>query len=115
MKEKTNTKSTVKTKKTTKKSKGDLQSALVKKALGYDYKEVVEEYVSSEEGEVKLTKKKVTKKNVPPDITAIKMLLDAKNEVSLMSDEELEIEKARLLELLKQYEKEKKCKKQKSN
>ena len=56
-----------KSKKTVNNSKEDLHSALVKKALGYDYKEVVEEYVSGEEGEVRLAKKKVTKKNVPPD------------------------------------------------
>ena len=35
---------TLKIKKTTKNSKDDLTSALIKKALGYDYKEVVEEY-----------------------------------------------------------------------
>ena len=40
----------------------EFKDALVKKALGYDATEIVEEYVSSDEGEVKLTKKKVTKK-----------------------------------------------------
>ena len=34
-----------------------LKKALIKKALGYDATEVVEEYVSGEEGEIKLTKK----------------------------------------------------------
>ena len=78
------------------------KTALVKKALGYDATEVVEEYVSDDAGEVKLTKKKVTKKNVPPDITALKMLLDSKQEeITKMSDQELEEEKERLLKLLK--------------
>lgn len=79
----------------------DFKNALIKKALGYDATEVVEEYVSSDEGEVRLTKKKVTKKNVPPDITALKLLLDEQNRpVFEMSDQELEEEKQRLLELM---------------
>jgi len=82
----------------------DFKDALIKKALGYDATEVVEEYVSGEEGEIKLTKKKVTKKNVPPDITAIKLLMDENSQnLSEMSDEELEKEKARLLKLLEEY------------
>ena len=92
--------------KTTKKQKinnqSDFKKALIKKALGYDYKEVVEEYVSSDEGEIKLTKKKVTKKNVPPDITAIKLLLEDMPSISSMSDEELLKEKERLLKLIKE-------------
>ena len=51
-----------------------LKTALLKKALGYEAKETIEEYVS-DDGEIRLSKRKVTKKNVPPDITAIKMLL----------------------------------------
>ena len=86
------------------------KTALVKKALGYDATEVVEEYVSDDAGEVKLTKKKVTKKNVPPDLTALKMLLDQTEvAVSEMTDEQLEEEKQRLLKLLSEFnEKEKK-------
>lgn len=73
----------------------------MKKALGYDATEVVEEYVSSEEGEIKLTKKKVTKKNVPPDMAALKILLDENDKpISEMTDEQLKEEKARLLKLL---------------
>ena len=79
----------------------DAYDALVKKALGYDATEVVEEYVSSEEGEIKLTKKKVTKKNVPPDMAALKILLDENDKpISEMTDEQLKEEKARLLKLL---------------
>ncbi len=87
-----------------KKTQSDLQSdfkkALVKKALGYDVTETVEEYTGGEDG-VKLVKKKVTKKNVPPDITALKMLLEDQNlPLSQMSDEQLQAEKERLLKLL---------------
>ena len=83
----------------------DFKDALIKKALGYDATEVVEEYVSGEEGDIKLTKKKVTKKNVPPDITAIKILMEDKsdNQVAGLSDEQLESEKQRLIKLLKDF------------
>ncbi len=81
----------------------DFKSALIKKALGYDATEIVEEYVSGEEGEIKLTKKKVTKKNVPPDITALKILMeDSDKAVESLSDEELEKERQRLLEILRE-------------
>ena len=84
---------------------GDVKSALIKKALGYDATEVVEEYVSGDEGEIRLTKKKVTKKNVPPDITAIKLLIDQNEQpIDQMTDEQLEEEKQRLLKLLKEYD-----------
>ena len=97
-----------KSKKKTIASKGDLKDALIKKALGYDATEVVEEYVSGEEGEIKLAKKKVTKKNVPPDLTALKILMEEGDDcVESMSDEELEKEKIRLLELLKQCDRKK--------
>lgn len=86
--------------KKTKTTESDLRSALIKKALGYDYKEVVEEYVSDGEGEVKLTKKKVTKKNVPPDISALKLLIESQTPLSDMTDDELEREKQRLLSAL---------------
>ena len=89
-----------KTKKT--KTISDFEQVLIKKALGYDVKEVVEEYVN-EDGEIRLTKKKVTKKNVPPDLTALKILLsDSEQPLERMSDEELEIEKNRLLKLLEE-------------
>jgi len=93
-------------KKTLKSNQAELKKALIKKALGYDATEVVEEYVSSEEGEVKLTKKKVTKKNVPPDITALKILIEEENGgVMSMTDEQLLEEYDRLLELLGSKEK----------
>ena len=83
-------------------SEKELKQALIKKALGYDATEVVEEYVQSDEGEVKLTKRKVTKKSVPPDMTALKILIEADGlkPIEQMSDQELKDEKERLLKLL---------------
>ena len=94
---------------------GDINSALLKKALGFDAKEVVEEYALNEEGEVKLSKKKITTKCVPPDVSALKMLLEQNTPLSALTDEELETEKLRLIEILRQSEKKNKektnCKK----
>ena len=89
----------------------EFKAALVKRALGYDALETVEEFVSSDDGEVKLTKKKVTKKNVPPDLTALKMLLEeGEMAVAEMTDEQLEEEMQNLLQLLDNLnKKEKKC------
>ena len=79
----------------------NLKSALLKKARGYSVTETVEEYVGGDEGEIKLLKKKVTKKKVPPDVTALKMLLDeTKISVNDYTDEQLEIERQRLLKEL---------------
>ena len=55
-----------------------IKGALLERALGYDADEVVEEYGFSE-GEAVLVKRKVTKKRVPPDIQAAKMLLERFN------------------------------------
>ena len=79
-------------------SEDNVKKALRKKAFGYDTEETVEEF-AYREGEEILSKKKVTRKNVPPDITAIKMLLE-EDDLSAMTDEELEKEKIRLLKLL---------------
>lgn len=68
-------------------TKQELIEALIKKALGYDATEVVEEYVGNDDGEVKLSKKKVTTKNVPPDMSALKILLDdSQKEVGQMKN-----------------------------
>ena len=95
-------------------NKNKLSKALIKKALGYEALEVVEEYVSSDEGEVKLLKKKVTKKNVPPDMTALKYLLESQDKpIEQMTDEQLEAEKERLLKILEDEQKQNKIKENK--
>ena len=89
-----------------------LKKALIKRALGYDSEEVIEEYVKTEEGVV-LNKKKVTIKSVPPDVSALKLLLDyAPEPLSSMTEEQLILEKERLLKELneKQNKEDKKCK-----
>ena len=87
----------------------EVKAALVKKALGFDATEIVEEYVSDEQGDIRLSRKKITTKNVPPDVTALKMLLeDDAAPVIKMTDDELEEEKARLLELLLKRDKKRK-------
>lgn len=73
--------------------------ALKKCAVGLKTREVVEEF-SMEDGELRLVKKKVTQRDIPPDIKAVKLLLDG-NDTCGLSDEELEEEKAKLLEMLK--------------
>lgn len=83
-----------------------IKQALLKKALGYSASETVEEYSVDEEGNRKLSKKKVTKKHFSPDISAVKVLLERyyktyEEKVLAMSDEQLIEEKMRLEELLK--------------
>ena len=50
-----------------------------------------------QDGELKLVKKKVTKREIPPDIKAVKLLMEGREE---LTDEELEAEKQKLLDLL---------------
>ncbi|MDE6597420.1 MAG: hypothetical protein K2K60_02140 [Clostridia bacterium] len=78
----------------------DVKGALKKCAVGFGTSEVVEEF-TVEDGELKLVKKKVTRRDIPPDIKAVKMLLDESG-VSALSDEELEAERQKLCELLKE-------------
>ncbi len=82
-----------------------LSDALLKVALGYQLAEVTEEYAEVN-GELKLTKRKKTKKDIPPDLKAVQMLLGEGlgEEYAALSDEELEREKRRLLASLKEGE-----------
>lgn len=80
----------------------EVTEAIRRRAVGYETDEVVEEYGFSE-GEAVLVKRKVTRKAVPPDIQAAKMLLEGEP-LSALSDEQLEEEKARLLRQLREEE-----------
>ncbi len=86
----------------------EIKKALLKKAIGYDTDEIVEEYATDENGNPVLVKRKITKKYNSPDISALKFLLEhdqlSDDEISKMSDEELLKEKDRLLQLLKEKE-----------
>ena len=83
-----------------------IKQALLKRALGYNAKETVEEYGVDEDGNSHLVKKKVTQKHYSPDISAVKVLLERyyktyEEKVLSMSDEDLEKEKLRLEKILK--------------
>ncbi len=82
------------------KQEGKLGETILKVALGYQIAEVTEEYAEVD-GKLKLTKRKRTKKDIPPDLKAVQMLLTEQNaDYAAWSDEELEKEKERLLALL---------------
>ena len=85
-------------------SEQEIKEAIMKVALGYSLEEVTEEY-GVEDGQLKLVKRKETKKDVPPDLKAVKLLLEDKD-YSVLSDEELEAEKQKLLKKLKEEESE---------
>ncbi|MDE6074865.1 MAG: hypothetical protein K2G26_00335 [Clostridia bacterium] len=79
-----------------------VRDALKKCAVGLSASEVVEEF-AVEDGELKLIKKKVTRRDIPPDIKAVKLLLDS-DDLSAATDGELEEERGRLLKMLKEGE-----------
>jgi hypothetical protein len=85
-----------------KKMDGDesVKQALKKCAVGFDTSEVVEEF-TVDNGNLVLVKKKVTRRDIPPDIKAVKMLLDEAPAVEL-SDEQLEAERKNLMQRLKE-------------
>ncbi len=85
--------------------KEKLEDALLKVALGFQVAEVTEEFAEVN-GELKLTKRKRIKKDVPPDLKAVQLLLGDGSAVGVetLSDEELEREKKRLIEVLKTAE-----------
>ncbi len=82
-----------------------LINAVKKKAMGYMTTENVEEYALVD-GELNIVKRKITQKEVPADISAVKFLIDesAADCYAEMSEEELKNEKMRLLKLLKEAE-----------
>lgn len=79
----------------------DIKSALEKCATGFGTSETVEEF-SVEDGELRLVKRKVTTKDIPPDIKAVKLLLE-ESDCSALSDGRLEEERQMLCEMLKEY------------
>ena len=75
-----------------------VKRALIKCATGLSASETVEEF-AVQDGELKLVKKKVTRREIPPDIKAVKLLMDGREE---FTDEELEAEKQKLMDMLKE-------------
>ena len=85
-----------------------LTKILLKKAKGYAYQERTDEYVVVD-GQRQLVKSKVVTKRVQPDVNAIKALVTINEEnadVTKMTDEQLQVEKLRLIRLLNVYESE---------
>jgi hypothetical protein len=84
-----------------------LRAALEKCAVGFHTKEVVEDFALAD-GQMVLVKKRVTKRDVPPDLKAMRLLLDGENFADL-SDEELAAEKEKILKYLKENSIEDEC------
>lgn len=84
-----------------------LKNSLLKKARGFIVEEIIEESVKNENAtNLSLVKRKVTTKEIPPDMNAIKYLMEIENlnqdKYSNLTDEELQQEKLNLLKLLKE-------------
>lgn len=80
-----------------------LEKILLKKAKGYSFREKTEEF-NVVEGKLLPVKCKVTTKKMQPDVNAVKALLElAETDTNVcdMTDEQLQVEKMRLLRLLK--------------
>ena len=82
--------------------------AIKRLVKGFCLKEVVEEYSIDANGDMKLSKQKISKKVVPPNTDILKMLFN-KSETPVASfeswsDADLEKEKQRLLKMLKKGE-----------
>lgn len=85
-----------------------IKELLLKAAKGYEVAEVTTEYAEVN-GKMQVTKRKEIKKEVPGDLKALQMLLDVNGSQEggaiVLTDEELEKEKQRLLKELKKGEK----------
>ena len=83
-----------------------IKDALIRKAMGYEAKESSEEYSLDVEGREVLVKKKVSKKYFPPDMAALKLLIEKffpnlDIDLSSLTDEELTAERDKILKMLK--------------
>ncbi len=87
-----------------------VEKALLKRALGYDFEEVTEEFSLDEEsGKMTKNKVKISKKHSPADMNAVKTLISIyddnnENRYELMTEEELLKEKEKLLNELSECE-----------
>jgi lipopolysaccharide biosynthesis regulator YciM len=81
--------------------KSEFLKLLKQKAQGYEADEVVEEYVNDQDG-LKLVKRKVTKKYVPPDTSAVKLLMDLEPNIEDLTDQEILEEIERLKTQIKE-------------
>ena len=77
-----------------------VRDAVLKVALGFTVEEVTEEY-DARDGEGKLVRRRETHKDIPPDLKAVRLLLEG-TDYSALSDEQLEAERARLAAALEE-------------
>ena len=80
----------------------NIEQVIIKKALGYKVEETVDEFTVVDD-ELKLTKRKVSIKYYPPDLSAIEILMKNKidsNKLNNLSDKQLEEEKQKLIDRL---------------
>ena len=85
----------------------ETRDALLKSATGFVSSDVVEEFSLDDSGEMKLIKRKITKKEYPPNISALKTLAEIsikEDELESMNDVELESERQRMLGILAKME-----------
>lgn len=82
----------------------EVLGALYRRAVGCSADEVVEEYAVGEDGSQQLVKRRVKKRELPPDMAAVRLLLEAEKTLASLTDEELAAEKRRLLRLLQKTE-----------
>ena len=75
-----------------------VRDAVLKVALGVRVAEVAAEY-GMEDGEMRLVKRRETHKDIPPDLKAVRLLLEG-SDYSSYTDEQLETERQRLLRQL---------------
>lgn len=81
--------------------------AVLKRAVGYRTKEKVDELVYNEDGGLTLSKRRVTEKDVPGDMTAAKLLLELDGgDLSSYTDEQLIEMRDELLKQLRNASKE---------
>ena len=83
----------------------EIRKALLKKATGYVCEEVTNEYSVDENGKEHLLKKKVSKKYVSCDLSAVKMLLEifSENEITYADMSDIELDKE-AVKLFKEYQ-----------
>ena len=81
-----------------------ITAAIGKKAIGYETNETVDEYALVD-GVLTLVKRRVSVKEVPPDVAAARLLMEMRGDVTAeMTETELATEKLRLLKMLKEAE-----------
>ena len=83
--------------------KDTIKKALCKKALGFSIDEITEEYNIDDGEKLKLVKRKVVSKQIPPDINALKVLFEYEEkdfDLSVLTDEELLLEREKLISII---------------